>query len=90
MPAVEVTVREETDGWTAQVMVKDKTTTSHRVRISRAEYARYGGGDVRDLVRRSFEFLLARETNTSILPEFSLSDIERYFTDYGASIRRPA
>lgn len=45
-----------------------------------------GGEDVADLVRRSFEFLLAREPNTSILGEFDLSVIERYFPEYAEVI----
>ena len=81
-PRIAVTVRESGDGHIADVAVKDRETTTHRVRVSRAERERYGGGDVSDLVRRSFEFLLARESNTSILREFDLSTIERYFPDY--------
>jgi hypothetical protein len=88
MTTVEVAVRDESDGWRAEVAVRSETTTTHRVRISRAEHARYGDGDVIDLVRRSFEFLLARESNRSILRDFSLSDVERYFAEYAAEIRR--
>jgi hypothetical protein len=58
------------------------------VRISAAELERYGDGDVADLVRRSLEFLLERESNTSILKEFDLSTIERYFPEYPREIRR--
>lgn len=68
--------------------MNDLTPTTHRVRVSAAELARYGGGDVVALVRRSFEFMLAREPNTSILREFDLSTIERYFPEYPAAIRR--
>jgi len=89
MATVEVTVKEESDGWTADVRVADRTTTTHRVSVSRADHARFGGGDVRELVRRSFDFLLARESNTSILREFSLSTIERYFPDYRDAMTRP-
>ena len=66
--------------------MKGPETTTHRVRISRAARDRYGGGDVADLVERSFEFLLARESNTSILREFDLSTIERYFPEYAREI----
>jgi len=89
MPAVDVTVHDARDGWTADVTVRSATMTTHRVRISRAEHAKYGDGDVADLVRRSFAFLLERETNTSILREFSLSTIERYFPEYAAEMVRP-
>jgi hypothetical protein len=83
-----VTVRDSGDGHVAEVTVKGRETTSHRVRVSPAERERYGGDDVADLVKRSFEFLLAREPNTSILREFELSTIERYFPEYAREIQR--
>ncbi len=85
---VEVVVRESADGWIARVTVRDRVTTTHTVKISAAEHARYGDGEVTDLVRRSFEFLLARESNTSILREFDLSAIERYFPEYAEAMAR--
>jgi hypothetical protein len=85
---IAVDVRESGDGHIAEVTVRDRDSTKHRVRISRAERERYGGEDVADLVRRSFEFLLAREGNTSILREFDLSAIERYFPEYAREIVR--
>ena len=86
-PPVGVVLKETDDGWIATVSVTDETATVHRVRISRAEYERFGDGDVTALVRRSFDFLLAREPNTSILREFSLADIERYFPEFAKEIR---
>ncbi len=80
---IEVAVSESGHGWVADVTVRVATMTRHRVRVSRADHARYGDGDVADLVRRSFAFLLAREPNTSILREFDLGVIERYFPEYG-------
>jgi hypothetical protein len=85
---IAVSVRQAGDGHIADVTVKDRDTTTHRVQVSRAERERYGGGDVADLVKRSFEFLLAREGNTSILREFDLSTIERYFPEYAREIQR--
>ncbi|HEV8230010.1 MAG TPA: hypothetical protein VGQ86_08645 [Candidatus Limnocylindria bacterium] len=79
---IEVAVSETSDGWVALVTITAATRTTHRVRISRSEHERYGGGDVTSLVRRSFEFLLDREPNTSILREFDLATIERYFPEY--------
>jgi len=40
-----------------------------------------------DLVRRSFEFLLAREPKESILSSFELPVIARYFPEYEREIR---
>ena len=81
-------MRESGDGHIAEVTVNDRAKTTHLVRVSRAERERFGGGDVAELVKRSFEFLLAREANTSILREFDLSTIERYFPEYSREIRR--
>jgi len=85
---VAVTVRKVPGGHVADVTVDGRVTTTHRVRVSAAERQRYGGGDVADLVQRSFAFMLAREANTSILREFDLSTIERYFPEYAREIRR--
>jgi len=84
---ISISVRESGDGHVAELIVKGRETTTHRVRVSRAERERYGGDDVGDLVKRSFEFLLMREPNTSILREFDLSMIERYFPEYAREIR---
>jgi hypothetical protein len=89
MATVSVTVREEANGWIAEVRIAAASTTLHRVTVTRAEHERFGGGDVRELVRRSIEFLLAREENTSVLREFSLSTIERYFPEYRDVIVAP-
>lgn len=40
------------------------------------------------VIEESFRFLLEREPNTSILREFSLPVIERYFPEYPAEIAR--
>ena len=81
-------VRESGGGHVAEVLVQGRVTTTHLVRVSADERERYGGGDVADLVKRSFEFLLAREANTSILREFDLSAIERYFPEYAREFGR--
>ena len=53
----------------------------------------YGGTErvvynlTEQLVRRSFDFLLEREPNTSILRQFELPVIARYFPEYERVIR---
>lgn len=77
-------------GWTCAVTVEEPDGRStHTVRVSRADLERYapGAADPVDLVRRSFEFLLAREPRQSILGSFDLPVIARYFPDYPAAIR---
>jgi hypothetical protein len=57
------------------------------VTVTKADKERYAPhSTVKDLVTRSFEFLLEREPPTSILRTFALPDIERYFPDYPAII----
>jgi hypothetical protein len=85
---IAVSVRATGEGHVAEVTVSGHERTTHRVRVSRAERERYESEDVADLVTRSFEFLLAREPNTSILRDFDLSTIERYFPEYAREIRR--
>jgi hypothetical protein len=41
-----------------------------------------------EVVRQSFEFLLEREPASSILPQFSLDDISRYFPEYEQDVAR--
>lgn len=59
------------------------------VTASRAYYEKLTGDriSVEELVHKSFEFLLERESNTSILRSFDLSVISRYFPEYESTIR---
>lgn len=73
------------DQETYQVELRDgDTSTSHRVTVPPGMVEDLELGDVdRDvLVRESMEFLLERESPSSVLPEFSLSDIQGYFSEY--------
>jgi hypothetical protein len=81
---VEVRCTEEADGYRCAVDVSDATgTTHHMVRVSRKDFDRWHRGrTAEDLVRDSFGFLLERESKASILSEFDLSVIKRYFPDY--------
>jgi hypothetical protein len=77
------------EGWICHVTVgQDAGPTTHEVAVSRADIEQYAPGAVEptELVRASFEFLLAREPRESILRRFALPDIERYFPEYRAAI----
>jgi hypothetical protein len=53
------------------------------VHVQPADLERWGRGQTpEELVRRSFEFLLQRESQASILREFDLSVIQHYFPEY--------
>lgn len=73
---------------TYKVTVQANTTTEHTVTV-RPEYAQQltlGKASDETLLQKSFEFLLAREPNTSILRSFDLSVISRYFSEYERTI----
>ncbi|WP_447975050.1 hypothetical protein [Nitrospira sp. Kam-Ns4a] len=70
-------------------MTEGASRTCHEVTATSADVARYGGGtSAEPLIRASFEFLLEREPQESILRRFALPVIERYFPEYPAEIRR--
>lgn len=67
-----------------EVTVGGRSPTTHRV-TAPEQYVRSltgGRATVVELLRKSFEFLLEREPNTSILRTFELSVIQQYFPEY--------
>ena len=90
MARIEVRSAAEGDGWAFEVTVSEGGgRTSHRVTMTREVYERLTGGACppEELVRRSFEFLLEREPKESILREFDITVISRYFPSYEDEIR---
>jgi hypothetical protein len=72
------------------VEVAGHINTKHEVMV-RTEYAASllkPNESIASLVERSFAFLLERESNTSILRQFDLSVIGRYFPEYEHEMRR--
>ena len=67
-----------------KVTIDGRRTTVHWVTLAPDDYLRLTGGRVshKQLIEMSFEFLLEREPNTSILGQFELPVIERYFPEY--------
>jgi hypothetical protein len=63
-------------------------TTSHRVIVPQSLLSGWDieGADEESVVRESFNFLLEREPASSILPEFSLAIIPRYFPEYSQEL----
>ena len=71
------------------VEVSDKMKTSHNVLITDKTYKKLTNGAISkfELVERSFQFLLDREPNTSILTNFEIQIISHYFSDYANCVR---
>lgn len=67
----------------AVVVTEGENTTHHVVEVPET----MRDADEGALVRESFAFLLEREAATSILPEFSLDTISRYFPEYADEIQ---
>ena len=80
---------EAIDNMTFKVTVEGLTTTTHTVIVSPTYYEKLTSKRIsaEELVRRSSEFLLDRESNTSILRRFDLPEISRYFPEYESTIR---
>ena len=80
----------EIDPSTYQVTVVAQSTTTHIVTVQ-ADYAlKLSNGRIShaELLKKSFEFLLQREPNTSILRSFDLNVISRYFPEYEREISK--
>lgn len=71
-------------------VTEGNSTSTHRVTVSTRDYDRIAACKIsrQELVKRSFEFLLEREPKESILAQFDLSVIGRYFRDYESEMKR--
>lgn len=87
MPKIDV--QAESDATFVVTVADGEDQTTHRVTVP-AEFAdRLVGqaGSTAELVRLSFAFLLEREPKESILREFDITVIGRYFPEYEDEIR---
>lgn len=84
---IEVTAIDDT---TFDVKVQAGATTSHRVTLTDDYHQQLTGGTAtrEELIERSFEFLLERESNSSILRRFDLPVIGSYFPEYEGQMKR--
>jgi hypothetical protein len=66
------------------VKVRATTSTEHRVTLTDAYWEQVWnrGLPKKEVIARSFAFLLERESNSSILGSFELPVIQRYFSEY--------
>ena len=81
MPQIIVTAVDE---YHFQVTVMDSSNTTHQVSIEPNYALKLCAGKITtaQLVEKSFEFLLEREANTSIMRSFDLSVITHYYSEY--------
>ncbi len=78
------------DANTFDVLIKGNKETNHRVHMSEQYYHDLSDGKVpqETVILESFKFLLEREPNTSILSEFDITVIKRYFPEYEKEIKQ--
>jgi hypothetical protein len=88
MPDLDITAA---DAHAYDVTITDDNgrDSHHRVHVPEHFLADLGLTDAQEakLVRASLDYLLQREPPSSILPEFTLEDIGRYFPEYPDEIR---
>ena len=77
-------------GWVCAVQVSESNgQTRHTVNVSEKDLKKLTNGKeatAEDVVRKSFEFLLERESKNQILRQFDLPAISKYFPEYPAEI----
>ena len=69
---------------TFEVVVTTQSSTTHSITVTDAIHTKLINGKIskETLLEKSFEFLLEREPNTSILSQFKIEVISQYFPDY--------
>jgi len=85
-----ITVDQQGDGVFRVTVDEGGSRSSHTVRLSAADWQKLTGGAAseKQLILYSFQFLLEREPKESILGEFDLTVISRYFPEYEQAMRR--
>jgi hypothetical protein len=81
---------EKIDDNNYKVTVDSESKTTHDVTLSPSYYKKLTHEKVSPeaLIKKSFEFLLKREPNTSILSAFDLTVINQYFPEYERIIQK--
>lgn len=72
-----------------KVVVTQRSTSEHQVTVSKDflnQFTKYNISP-ENIVKHSFEFLLDREPNTSILKEFDITVISNYFPEYTKTVK---
>jgi hypothetical protein len=79
-------------GWTFAVQITETNgQTRHSVHLSQQAFEELTAGKTstpEELVRKSFEFLLERESKNQIIRQFELPMIAKYFSEYPIEIKK--
>ncbi|MBI4406476.1 hypothetical protein HY571_01025 [Candidatus Micrarchaeota archaeon] len=85
---MKIKVDKKTDNF-FNVEVGNSATTHHGVILDNETFKKLGRGKTREeFVKKCFEFLLARESNKSILRNFNVKVISGYFPEFEEEIAK--
>tara|TARA_Y100000991_G_scaffold77770_2_gene58506 strand:+ start:2101 stop:2394 length:294 start_codon:yes stop_codon:yes gene_type:complete len=78
------------DNDTFSVSISSKKNTQHIVKFSDKQRDLYELGHIQKdvIIKIAFDFLLAREPNTSILTNFSIDLISNYFPEFETKLKK--
>ena len=78
------------DNDTFLVSISSKKNTQHIVKFSDKQRDLYELGHIQKdvIIKIAFDFLLAREPNTSILTNFSIDLISNYFPEFETKLKK--
>ncbi len=88
MQKIKIKIKKKSDNcWVFGVQVEEM---KYEAKLNKEYYEKLTDGKIEpdELVKKSFEFLLEREPKESILREFNLSVIFRYFPEYEKEIKK--
>jgi len=87
---IEITEKKTANGWAFVVRVgSSRNVQKYSVFLEKTYFEKLtaGGGTPKDLIKKSFIFLLEREPKESILSTFNLKVISKYFPEFENSIQ---
>ena len=84
-----IEVKRKSENEFTVIVEEDGSRTRHVVTLDNEYYEKLTQKKIteEELIKRSFEFLLKRESKESILSRFNLKVINRYFPKYESMIR---
>ena len=83
-----ITVKKENEQEFLVTVEEEDSISKHIVSLDDDYYQKLTGGKMskEELIKKSFQFLLERESKESILSEFNLRVIKNYFPEYEKEI----
>jgi len=84
-----IEVKKKKEGEFLVIVDEENSRTKHRVELDDEYYRALTQGKIteEELLKKSFRFLLERESKESIFSRFNLKVIKRYFPEYEEEIK---